>query len=93
MIIDHARGWAYTHLWEGKTVVIDVHTRAIVEQWPNGCSGSRGIALDEKRGFLFAGCAEGKAIEGAHCTTGDNQGNIWVCDPQHGQLLLFKDRL
>ena len=151
LIIDHARQQAYTHLWEGKTAAIDIHTRAIIEQWPNGCSGSRGVALDEKHGFLFAGCAEGKAVvldvnknglriasltaaagvdvisynpklahlylsgstlsvigvsdqgklsllgtgkavEGAHCTTGDDQGNIWVCDPQHGQLLLFKDR-
>ena len=28
-----------------------------VGQW---LKGSRGIALDEKRGFLFAGCNEGK---------------------------------
>jgi hypothetical protein len=151
LIVDHTRQYAYTHLWEGKTVTIDLHTYAIVKQWSNGCNGSRGIALDEKRGFLFAGCAEGKAVvldvnknglqisdlttaggidvigynpksahlylasdilsvigvssqgklsllatgkaaEGAHCTTGDDQGNIWVCDPEHGQLLLYRDK-
>ncbi len=153
LIVDHTRQYAYTHLWEGQTIAIDLHTHAIVRQWPNGCEGSRGIALDEKRVFLFAGCAEGKAVvldadhngqqlgslstpsgvdvigynpalshlylssansgtlsvigvsdsgklsllatgnavKGAHCVTGDDQGNIWVCDPQHGQLLLYKD--
>ena len=152
LIIDHTRQRAYTHLWEGKTVVIDLHTHVIVKQWSNGCNSSRGIALDEKHGFLFAGCAEGKAVvmdtnkEGmqvsslmtpsgvdvidynpklahlylssstlsviavsdrgklsllgtgkaaadAHCVTADDQGNIWVCDPDHGQLLLYRDRL
>jgi len=33
-----------------------------VPRWANGCAGSRGIALDAERGFLFAGCAEGKAV-------------------------------
>ena len=29
----------------------------------------------------------------AHCVVSDDQNNIWVCDPPHGQLLLFKDTL
>ena len=153
LIEDQARQRAYTHLWEGKTAVIDVHTHRIIGQWPNGCEGSRGIALDERQGFLFAGCAEGKAVvldlnrngqirshlstgagvdvigynaslrhlylsgeisatlsvigvsnegqlsllgtgraaSGAHCVTGDDQKNIWVCDPYHGRLLRYKD--
>jgi hypothetical protein len=47
-------------LWNGKTLAIDLRIRKIVERWSNGCRGSRGIALDEKRGFLFAGCDEGR---------------------------------
>lgn len=62
LVIDGSRGRAYTHLWEAMTLAIDLKSRAIVERWPNGCSGSRGIALDRSRGFLFAGCAEGKAV-------------------------------
>ena len=62
LVIDSKRGRAYTHLWGGRTVGIDLKTRAIVANWTNGCGGSRGIALDEKRGFLFVGCAEGKAV-------------------------------
>src|SRR5207247_6897217 len=27
--------------------------------WANGCASSRGIAVDEERGFLFAACSEG----------------------------------
>ena len=52
---------AFTHLWRGKTVALDVTTRAITATWPNGCEDSRGIALDPRRGWLFTGCAEGKA--------------------------------
>ena len=62
LVVDGKRGRAYTHLWKGKTVVIDVKSRAIVATWENGCAGSRGIALDESGRFLFAGCAEGKAV-------------------------------
>lgn len=153
LVIDGTRGRAYTHLWVGTTVAIDLKTHAIVGQWPNGCRDSRGIALDEKQGFLFAGCSEGKAVvldvkadgrqlsslnvgsgvdvisynstlnhlylpgassatmgilavsangklsllgtadtaSGAHCVTADDLGNAWVCDPDHGQLLLIKD--
>ena len=59
MVIDNKRGRAYTHRWQATTVAIDVATRAIVAEWQNGCAASRGIALDEARGFLFASCSEG----------------------------------
>lgn len=59
--VDETRGRLYTHRWEKTTVAIDVKTRAIVAEWPNGCAASRGIALDEARGFLFSGCNEGTA--------------------------------
>jgi len=62
LVIDAGHGRAYTHLWKATTLAIDVKTRAIVARWPNGCAGSRGIALDAARGFLFVGCAEGKAV-------------------------------
>lgn len=61
LVIDATRGRAYTHLWKDETVAIDLKTRAIVDRWKNGCEGSRGIALDEEHGLLFAGCDEGKA--------------------------------
>jgi hypothetical protein len=28
---------------------------------------------------------------GAHCVTADDRGNAWVCDPDRGQLIVFKD--
>jgi DNA-binding beta-propeller fold protein YncE len=51
---------AYTHLWAGATVEIDVARRAIATTYKNGCGGSRGIAVDEANGLVFAGCADGK---------------------------------
>jgi hypothetical protein len=60
--LDLGRDLAYTHLWHGETVAIDVRSRAITARWKNGCSGSRGIALDARAGWLFAACAEGRVV-------------------------------
>lgn len=61
LAIDAARGRAYTHTWADATVVIELARHREVARWSNGCKGSRGIALDEQRGWLFVGCDEGKA--------------------------------
>lgn len=153
LVIDGARRRAYTHTWKGETLAIGLDSRKIEARWPNGCEGSRGIALDAGRGFVFAGCAEGKAVvldaahggkilsslaagagvdvivyaekprrlyvpgaksatmailnvsdsgiltpartvktaKGAHCAAADESGGAWVCDPDHGRLLYFRD--
>jgi hypothetical protein len=33
----------------------------------------------------------GQAAQRSHCVVGDEEDNIWVCDPPHGQLLRYKD--
>ena len=155
LVVDGIRRRAYTHTWKDMTLAIDLDKRTIVARWKNGCSDSRGIALDEKRALLFVGCDEGKATAldvehggkqvgtavtgkgvdliaynsalahlyvpgedsktltvlgvgptgaltvlataptapGAHCVAADDRGNAYVCDPGHGQLLIFKDVL
>jgi hypothetical protein len=60
LVIDQGHGRAFTHLWNGGTVAVDVHSRTVGATWSNGCNDSRGIAVDEARGFVFAGCAEGR---------------------------------
>jgi hypothetical protein len=62
LVVDVTRGRAYSHLWSGYTVAIDLATHAIAQRFANGCKSSRGIALSAKQGFLFAGCSEGKAV-------------------------------
>jgi DNA-binding beta-propeller fold protein YncE len=152
LVVDAKSGRAYTHLWKGKTSVLDIQKRTISATWDNGCTGSRGIALDPARGLLFAGCAEGKAVvleaatgkeissfsagngvdiidydsksshlylpggrsatmailtvspagklsrlgevktaPRAHCVATDGNGNVFVCDPDGGRLLYFRD--
>lgn len=61
LVVDERRGRAYTHRWDRSTVAVDLRTHAVVAEWPNGCEASRGIALDEAHGFLFAACREGTA--------------------------------
>jgi DNA-binding beta-propeller fold protein YncE len=68
LVIDNRQGRAYTHRWQRSTVAIDVKTRAVVGDWPNGCAASRGIAVDEEHGFLFVACWEGTVtvLDSAH---------------------------
>lgn len=153
LVVDAARGRAYTHSWRDTTFAVELKSHRVVARWSNGCEGARGIALDEKRGFLFVGCEEGKAaaldvahdgkrlgsvktgkgvdivaysprlshlyVPGgdeatltvvgvggrgeltvlgtvptapdAHCVAADDAGKAYVCDPRHGQLLVFDD--
>lgn len=60
LIIDNKRGRAYTHLWTDTTVAIDLKSQKVSARWKNGCKGSRGVAMDDARGFLLVGCNEGK---------------------------------
>jgi DNA-binding beta-propeller fold protein YncE len=53
---------AYTNTWHGETVAIDLASHRIVGRWKNGCSGSRGLAVDSERGFVFVACEEGRAV-------------------------------
>jgi len=60
LIIDNTHGRAYTHLWTDSTLAIDLKSHEVLSRWKNGCHGSRGIAMDNPRGFLLVGCDEGK---------------------------------
>lgn len=59
LLFDAARQRAYANLWKTKTVVIDTATHKVVSEWPNGCKGSRGLALDAAHAHLFVACTEG----------------------------------
>jgi hypothetical protein len=61
LVIDKAEKRAFANLWKSSTVVIDLATRKVTQTWPNGCEGSRGLAMDPLRHLLFVGCAEGGA--------------------------------
>jgi hypothetical protein len=62
LVVDVARARAYSNLWKGTTVAISLRNRSVAARWANGCAGSRGLALDPDRGFLFVGCAEGAGV-------------------------------
>ncbi|MEJ2421633.1 MAG: hypothetical protein P8018_07915 [Acidobacteriota bacterium] len=62
LCIDATRNRAYTNLWSNKTLAINLKTRKVVARWPNGNAGSRGLALDSARGFLFVGGKNGRAV-------------------------------
>ena len=80
LVVDATRGRAYTHLWDGATVAIDLATRELVATWPNGCGGSRGIALDEEQGFLFAACSGGRVAVLDVDRDGEVLSEIWPVD-------------
>jgi hypothetical protein len=59
LVINVSEKRAYTNLWKDATEEIDL-TSGKTTRWPNGCAGSRGLAIDPARDRLFVGCAEGK---------------------------------
>ncbi|HEX5339277.1 MAG TPA: hypothetical protein VFX47_00170 [Gammaproteobacteria bacterium] len=59
LVFDSAHHRAYANLWKTKTVVINTATHQIVSEWPNGCDGSRGLAMDAAHARLFVACKEG----------------------------------
>ena len=42
-------------------------------------------------GFTAETDYKGGHGEGAHCAAADESGGAWVCDPDHGRLLFFRD--
>jgi len=63
LVVDRSRGLAYTNQSGiGMTAVIQVQTHGILDQWGNGCSDARGLAVDEERSYLFVACNEGKIV-------------------------------
>lgn len=96
LVVDQDAGRAYTHRWRSSTVVLDVRTRKQIAEWPNGCASSRGLALDESRGFFFAACREGKvsvldAKNGGRIISTITQGSgfdVMGYDPKRGHLYL-----
>ena len=78
-MIDPLHGRAYTNLWTGATVAIDVATRTVGPAWRNACNDSRGIAVDAAGGFVFAGCAEGR-VSVLDATDGHVVSDVWSVD-------------
>ena len=76
LVIDQGRGVAYTNLFAGATIGIDVATRAIGPAWPNRCGDSRGIALDPDANVVFVSCKEGRAVA-LDATDGHVTGEDW----------------
>jgi hypothetical protein len=79
LVVDQIHGRAFTHLWNGGTVAVDVRSRTVGATWSNGCNDSRGIAIDEARGFVFAGCAEGR-VAVLDASDGHVISDSWVVD-------------
>jgi hypothetical protein len=80
LVIDPVRHRAYTHLWDGATVAVDLASREVVATWDNGCGDSRGIALDPELGFLFAACREGKLVLLDVDHDGEQLAEVWPVD-------------
>jgi DNA-binding beta-propeller fold protein YncE len=77
LIMDVARGRAYTHVGDGKTAAIDLGTHAVVATFTHGCGEAKGMALDPGRGLLFVACEEG-AVTTIDVASGQTLGTVKV---------------
>jgi hypothetical protein len=77
--IDAAGGRAYTN-GTTSTIALDVTTHAVAGQWPNGCTTSRGIALDTANQWIVPVCEEGLVVvlstQGATIGTAHTGGGV-----------------
>ena len=62
LTVSSARRAAFTHAGSD-LVVIDVERHAVAARWPTGCDGTHGFPrIDERGGFILAGCADDGAV-------------------------------
>jgi hypothetical protein len=61
LVVDDGAKRAYTQTSKA-TIAIDVTSRQSAAQWSNGCSTSRGLAVDVSHGWVMAACEEGKVV-------------------------------
>ncbi|HEY1697214.1 MAG TPA: hypothetical protein VGG39_33870 [Polyangiaceae bacterium] len=59
--IDAAAAMAYTNTTT-QTVQIDVNKHAISATWSNGCSTSKGLAIDSTNQWVMPACEEGRIV-------------------------------
>jgi hypothetical protein len=63
LVIDQTNGLAFTNKPKtGTTLEFQVFTHNQINEWGNGCSRARGLALDVQRRYLFVACNEGKLV-------------------------------
>lgn len=63
LTVSPTRGAVYVHGPGGQIMVLDVEGRTVDATWNYDCLGSHGIpALDDERGLLLAGCADGGEV-------------------------------
>ncbi|MGH8182225.1 MAG: YncE family protein, partial [Rhodanobacteraceae bacterium] len=60
--VDNARNRAYSNLWKGKTVAMELTSHKVLAEWPNTCKGSHGIAIDAAHDHVFVACGGGKVV-------------------------------
>ncbi len=75
LVVDEARGRAYTNAWRARTFALDLHKRAVVDTWQNGCGGARGAALDDAGGALLVACTDGRVVA-LDVATGEVRGTL-----------------
>ena len=62
LVIDNARGLAYTNIDGGKTLVIDLKTHKTLHEFENSCDDAEGLVLSDGGQYLFVACREGKVV-------------------------------
>lgn len=60
--------------------------------FPGGKSSSMAI-VDVSPNHTLKILTTVPTVEGAHCVTSDRKGNVYVCDPHHGSILIVRDDL
>lgn len=91
VVLDAEKGTEIGHASSGEGVDIMAYRPDKGHLYfPGAKSGTLSVfGVSDKGALSLLGTAP--SAERAHCVTADDQGNVWVCDPKGGRLLLYRD--
>jgi hypothetical protein len=62
LVFDLTKNRAYTLLHPASVLSIEPFDAKVVGTWQTGCQEARALDVDQRRGLIFVGCAEGKVV-------------------------------
>ncbi len=104
--LDDAGGGLFVACNDGRVVRVDLASGKIAAEGRAG-DGVDIIDFSPKTGHLYVPAARGGTLtvfdaklavvktasvpKGAHCVVADDRGQAWICDPDHGSLVVFAE--
>jgi len=89
----HANGRIASSVWTGAGVDVIAYSEALGHVYAPAARGAVLTVLSVTPSGELRVLARTAAPMGAHCAAADNERQVWLCDPEQGRLIVYKDDL